>query len=158
MPSQKRLFFDRLCCQLRVTARASEKQKLLYAKVEPSRNQIVLDLEILKQKFDGKIVIGLYTSHSSRRNYDRIGSGCRKKLPDISCVSQIQLITRPNDNISISMLLQIAKQRASDQTPVAGNIDGSKRHRTSLVQVIRSGVKLHRTVPSGYPMLKCIES
>jgi hypothetical protein len=56
------------------------------------------------------------------------------------------------------VLLQIAKQRAPDQAPVAGNIDGSKRHRTSLVQVIRSGVKLHRTVPSGYPMLKCFES
>jgi hypothetical protein len=98
-------------------------------------------------------VIGLYTSHSSRRNNNDIGFGFRKKLPNISSVSQIQLITRPNDNISVTVPLQIAKQRAPDQAPVAGNIDGPKRHRTSLVQVIRAGVKLRRAMPSGSLML-----
>jgi hypothetical protein len=114
------------------------------------RNQIVLDFQ---QKFDRKIVIGLYTSHSSCRTNDRIGFGFRKKTLNISGVSQIQLITRPDDNISVTALLQIVKQSTPHQAPVAGNIDGSKRHRTSLVQVIRAGVKLHRAMPSGFPIL-----
>jgi len=52
----------------------------------------------------------------------------------------------PNDNISVPVLLEVEKQRAPDQTPVAGYIDGSKRHRTSLVQVIYTGVKLHKPI------------
>ena len=67
-----------------------------------------------------------------------------------TCVAQIQFIMGPDDDISVTMLLKVAKQRTPYQTPVAGYIDGSERHRTSLVQVICTGVKLRPSIPAPY--------
>ena len=64
-----------------------------------------------------------------------------------TCVAQIQFIMGPDDDISVTMLLKVAKQRTPYQTPVAGYIDGSERHRTSLVQVICTRVKLRPSIP-----------
>ncbi len=67
-----------------------------------------------------------------------------------TCVAQIQFIMGPDDDIWVTMLLQVAKRRAPYQTPVSGYIDGSKRHRTSSLQVIRTGVKLRPSIPARY--------
>jgi hypothetical protein len=40
----------------------------------------------------------------------------------------------PNNWLLVTMLLQIAEQRASNQASVTSNVDGTGRHRTSLVQ------------------------
>src|SRR5258707_14992360 len=65
--------------------------------------------------------------------------------------NEICAIMRPDDEISVAVLLKVAKQRTPYQTPVAGYIDRSKRHRTSLVQVICTGVKLSPSIPVRYP-------
>src|SRR5215469_1817935 len=135
-PGQKRFFLDGLSSKLRVNARTSEKKQLLHAEIETCRNQIVLDLQILQEKFDRKIVIGLNATDPCCRHHNGIGFICGKKLPDVLGVAQIQFTMCPNDDISVTVLLKVAKQRTAYQTPVAGNIGGSKRHRTSLVQVI----------------------
>jgi hypothetical protein len=74
-----------------------------------------------------------------------------KNSRTFSGVAQIQFIMCPNDDIPVAVLLKVAKQRTSYQTPVAGYIDGSKRHRTSLVQVICTGVKLGPSIPVRSP-------
>src|SRR4029077_4835053 len=104
-PGQKRLFLDRLDREPRVNARTSEKQKLLDAEIEACRNQIVLDLQILEEKIDRTIVIGLNAADSSCCHNNGIGFICRKKLPNLLGVAQIQFIMGPNDDISVTMLL-----------------------------------------------------
>jgi hypothetical protein len=58
-PVKSALFLDGQDRQPRVNARTSKKQKFLDAEIEACRNQIVLDLQILEEKFDRTIVIGL---------------------------------------------------------------------------------------------------
>src|SRR5262249_35935870 len=77
---QKRLFLDRLGRKSRVNTRTSQKQKLFHAEIEACRNQIVLDLQILEEKFDRKIVVGLNATDSSCCHNNGIGSICGKKL------------------------------------------------------------------------------
>jgi hypothetical protein len=114
------LFLDRLEGKPRVNARTSEKQKLLHSEIETGRNQIVLDLQILEEKFDRKIVIGLNATDSRCRHNNGIGSVCRKKLPNALGVAQIQFTMCPNDDTPVAVLLKVSKQGTPYQTPVAG--------------------------------------
>jgi hypothetical protein len=60
------------------------------------------------------------------------------------------------DDLDAHSAETIAKQSVPDQAPVPGNIDESKRHRTSLVQAIRSGVKLLRAMRLAFRCLSVL--
>src|ERR1700752_3487530 len=115
-PGQKGLLLDRLDRQTRVNARTSEKQKLLGAEIEACRNQIVLDLQILEEKIDRTIVIGLNAADSSCCYNNGIRSICREKFPNDLGVEQIQFTMCSNDEMSVAVFLKVAKRCTPYQT------------------------------------------
>src|SRR5262249_5314708 len=119
--AQQCAFRNRLRRELRVNARAAEKQQLARFVLEGGTNDIVLDLEVLDQELNRLITVGLDSPHPrSRENNDRWFLSSEKIL-DCRPVRQVQLAASASEDVFKTVARQLADDRASHQSAVTGH-------------------------------------
>jgi hypothetical protein len=111
--------------ELRVNAGTPQKKQFLYAVLETARDQVVLDLKVLQEKFDRKIIVCLDSANFCGCHQDKGGPGTLQESVDSVAVTQIKLLAGASEDFGVSVALEIAHHGAPYQTTMASDVYGT---------------------------------
>lgn len=113
-----------------VNARAAEKKQTLDARFVGGGNEVILDLQILQEKFDGEVVVSLDAADFGRCDDDRFGLRFPVKTSHRIGIRQIDFTAAPGNNIAIASGGEFAHYSAADQPAMTRYKDRFKHART----------------------------
>jgi GDPmannose 4,6-dehydratase len=131
--------FQRLRGQLRVNARAAEEQELPHARAPRALDEVVLDLQILKQERRRLLVISQDAPHLSCGDEDELRLGLGVEALHCCGVEEVQFLSSAADQLPAALPLQLPPNSAAHQPAMAS-------HKNPRVFVHRG-----RSLPGGAP-------
>jgi hypothetical protein len=121
-------FLERLRGQPGVNARTAKEQEFL--DVEPMRrlDKVVLDLQIIQQELDRKIVVRLDAAYARRGHHHDLGTDFLEKARHGRALRQVHLGMGAGYDLSEAVCLEVPHDGAPHQTAVSGYKDGFLFH------------------------------
>jgi hypothetical protein len=93
--------------------------------LEAARDQVVLDFQVLQEKFDRTVIVCLDSANLCGCHQDEGRPGTLQESVDSVAVTQIKLLAGPSDDLGVSVALEIAHHGAPYQTTVARDVYGT---------------------------------